>query len=193
MAGGGDGGAFFSVIWGLGASGFGWILVTDFRGAARRFHAMSARSVPFGGDRPPVVGVGFVRFVAGVFALVGPVVLVTGLLDLVRDPAAPEPMPRPPLPLAVFAVLGAGVGLWTFWRRSGVLRPEWAKGGTLRRAAAVVLTGVLVAFPALLVLGRTTPMLLVWLLGGAAGVVLLPGRRDGTGSGPGADDVRAPH
>ncbi|MDX2650477.1 hypothetical protein PV341_44405 [Streptomyces sp. PA03-1a] len=178
MAGGGGGGALFSVVWGLGATGFGWVLVTDFRGAARRFHTMSSRSAPFGGGRPPAVGIGFVRCVAGVFALAGPVVLVTGLLVLVRDPAAPERLPRLPFPFAVFAILGAGVGLWTFWRRSGVLRLEWAEGGTVRRAAAAVLTGVLVAFPVLFVLGRTMPMLLVWLLGGIAGGVLLVGRRD---------------
>ncbi|MFF7676274.1 hypothetical protein [Actinacidiphila glaucinigra] len=56
------------------------------------------------------------------------------------------------------------------WRRSGPLRLERAEGGTVRRAAAVVLTGTLVAVPAILLLGR----------------------RDRTGSGPGADDVRAP-
>ncbi|MDX2709745.1 hypothetical protein PV350_44135 [Streptomyces sp. PA03-6a] len=137
---------------------------------------MPSRSAPFGGGRPPAVGIGFVRFVAGVFALAGPVVLVTGPLALVRDPAAPERMPRLPFPFAVFAVfavsavLGAGVGLRAFWRRSGVLRLEWAEGGTVRRAAAV-LTGVLVAFPVLFVLGRTMSMLLVRLLGGTAGGV----------------------
>ncbi|WP_406264330.1 hypothetical protein OH779_14290 [Actinacidiphila glaucinigra] len=78
------------------------------------------------------------------------------------------------------------------WRRSGPLRPEWAQGGAFRRAAAVLLTGTLVAVPAILVLGRTAATFLVWLLGGAAGVVLLLGRRARTGSGPGADDVRVP-
>ncbi|MGI5250039.1 hypothetical protein [Actinacidiphila glaucinigra] len=192
MAGDGDGGGFFLLAWGLWASVFGWVVATDFRGAARRLHAMSARAAPFGGGRPPAVGVGFVRFVAGVFALVGPVALVAGALMSLRDQAAPEPLPRLPLPFAVFAALGTGAALWTLWRRSGPLRLEWAEGGTVRRAAAVVLTGTLVAVPAILVLGRTAATLLVWLLGGAAGVVLLLGRRDRTGSGPGADDVRAP-
>ncbi|MFF7213679.1 hypothetical protein ACFZAU_24585 [Streptomyces sp. NPDC008238] len=192
MAGGGDGGGFFLLVWGLGASGLGWIVATDFRGAARRFHAMSARSLPFGGSRPPAVGVGFLRLVAGVFALAGPVALVSGLLMFVRDPAAPEPMPRPPLPVALFGVLAGGLALWTFWRRSGLLRVEWARGGGVRRTAVVVLMGALVAFAALFAFGRTTPMLLVWLLGGLAGGVLLFGGRDRTPPGPGADDVRAP-
>ncbi|MFJ9913369.1 hypothetical protein [Actinacidiphila glaucinigra] len=114
-----------------------------------------------------------------------------GAISTVGQPAraAPEPLP---LPFAAFAVLPAGAALWTLWRRSGPLRPEWAQGGTVRRAAAVVLTGTLVAVPAILVLGRTAATLLVWLLGGAAGVVLLLGGRDRVGSAPGADDVRAP-
>lgn len=77
MADGDSAGGLFSVAWGLWATGVGWIVVTDFRGAARRFHAVSARSVSSGKTGTPRVGVGFVRFVAGVFALVGPVVLVS--------------------------------------------------------------------------------------------------------------------
>ncbi len=49
MAGSGGGSGLFSVAWGVWATGFGWIVATDFRGAAHRFHSLSQRSVPFGG------------------------------------------------------------------------------------------------------------------------------------------------
>ncbi|MFD5065290.1 hypothetical protein [Streptomyces sp. NPDC058394] len=78
-AGGGNGGGLFSAAWGLWATGFGWIIATDFRGAARRFHGMSQKFTLFDRATTSVNGVGFVRCVAGVFALAGPPSWFSGL------------------------------------------------------------------------------------------------------------------
>ncbi|WP_431961212.1 hypothetical protein [Actinacidiphila sp. bgisy160] len=188
MADGDAAGGLFTVAWGLWATGFGWIVATDFRGAARRFHALSEWSVPFGRTGTPRVGVGFVRFVAGVFALVGPVVLVGGLLELGRGHVRPEGFPRMPVSLAVFAALLAVLGLWMFWRPSGWLRREWDGGGGVRRAATVVITVAGTGFQAALVLGRPVATLALWLLGGAAGMLLLPT----PAAAPGHGDAQIP-
>ncbi|MEU4096104.1 hypothetical protein [Streptomyces sp. NPDC026673] len=189
MANGNSAGGLFSVAWGLWATGVGWIVVTDFRGAARRFHALSSRSESSDKGGTPRVGVGFVRVVAGAFALVGPVALVSGLLELGRGHVRPEGFPRVPVPLAVVAAVIGVVHLWMFWRSSGWLRQEWDGGGGVRRAATVVVTVAGIGFQATLVLGRPVAMLALWLLGGAAGMVLLPAPAPGPDHG---GEVRTP-
>ncbi|MFE7338286.1 hypothetical protein [Streptomyces griseus] len=163
----------FSLVWGTFATTLGWVVATDFRGAAHRFHAFSHAATPFGGPGASVIGVGFFRLVAGVFALVGPIVLVTGLLELWRGDA--EALSLPPVPagfVAVEAVI-VGVTLWSTWRRSGFLRRQWDAGSGLRRTAVAGVTASLVAFAALLALGSGTWMLVAWLLGGLCGITLL--------------------
>ncbi|MFZ4301648.1 hypothetical protein ACOZE3_27505 [Streptomyces cinereoruber] len=86
----------FSVVWGVFATALGWTVATDFRGAAHRFHAFSQAAVPFGGG-VPVVGVGFFRLLAAVFALAGPVVLAGGLVDVWRGEAGAGGLP--PIPV----------------------------------------------------------------------------------------------
>ncbi|MBV7244488.1 hypothetical protein [Streptomyces sp. MW-W600-10] len=163
----------FSLVWGTFATTLGWVVATDFRGAAHRFHAFSHAATPFGGPGASVIGVGFFRLVAGVFALVGPIVLVTGLLDLWRGEA--EGFRLPPAGgwfVLVQAVL-LGAALWHYWRRSGFLRRQWDAGSGLRRTAVAGVTASLVAFAALLALGSGTWMLVAWLLGGLCGITLL--------------------
>ncbi|GHE57146.1 hypothetical protein [Streptomyces capitiformicae] len=173
MAASGGGSGLFSMAWGIWATGFGWIIASDFRGAAHRFYELSQRSVPFSARRAPLVGVGFLRILAGVFALIGPAVLVGGLLELVRGEGASDRLPQLPVPLAATVVLVGAFGLWTAWRPSGLLRREWAEGADLQRAAVAVVTAALVGFPATLALGHQTAMLASWLGGGLAGLVLL--------------------
>ncbi|MEU6888864.1 hypothetical protein ABZ918_27340 [Streptomyces viridosporus] len=169
----------FSVAWGVFATAFGWIVATDFRGAARRFHELSHAAVPFGGGGAPVLGVGFFRVLAGVFALIGPFVLVGGLLELWRGEAGPDGLP----PLPAWAVVGqalvAGVVLWRMWRRSGPLRRAWDTGTGPRRAAALVLTASVLAFVAALGLGREAWTVASWLVGGLCGLTLILGGRTG--------------
>ncbi|MFF3894006.1 hypothetical protein ACFYY3_12595 [Streptomyces sp. NPDC001812] len=170
----------FLVAWGVFATAFGWIVATDFRGAARRFHAMSRAATPFGGAGASCVGVGFLRAVAGVFGLIGPFVLGAGLLDLWRGEAGPgglPPVPSLPAWLLVCEALVAGVGLWMTWRRSGMLRREWDAGTALRRAAVVVLTASVAAFLVTLSLGQGGWAVVSWLVGGLCSLTLLLGRR----------------
>ncbi|MEV0689645.1 hypothetical protein [Streptomyces sp. NPDC050388] len=167
----------FLVAWGVFATAFGWIVATDFRGAARRFHAMSRAATPFGGAGSSVMGVGFVRAVAGVFGLIGPFVLGAGLLELWRGEAGLDGLPPVPAWFVVCQALVAGVGLWTMWRRSGMLRREWDAGTGLRRAAVVVLTASFVAFLVTLGLGQGGWAVVSWLVGGLCGLTLLLGRR----------------
>ncbi|MFF0566383.1 hypothetical protein ACFYT7_01855 [Streptomyces sp. NPDC004041] len=167
------GGTMFALVWGTFATTLGWVVAADFRGAAHRFHAFSHAATPFAGSGAAVIGVGFLRLVAGVFALIGPIVLVSGLLDLWRGEA--EAVSLPPVPagfVAVQAVI-AGVALWSAWRRSGFLRRQWDAGSGLRRTAVAGVTASFVTFAALLALGSGTWMVIAWLLGGLCGITLL--------------------
>ncbi|AJF67969.1 hypothetical protein [Streptomyces vietnamensis] len=170
------------LAWGVFATAFGWIVVTDFRGAAHRLHAMSRAATPFGGAGAPNGGVGFLRFLAGVFALVGPFVLGSGLLDLWRGAEGPGEMPSPPVEFVVVEAIVAGVFLWRMWRRSGLLRREWDAGTGLRRAAVAGLSVAIVAFVVTLGAGWGTWMMTSWLVGGLCGIGLLVAGRTGQGA-----------
>ncbi|MEU0622851.1 hypothetical protein ABZ329_18625 [Streptomyces rubiginosohelvolus] len=163
----------FSLVWGTFATTLGWVVAADFRGAAHRFHAFSHAATPFVGSGAHVMGVGFFRLVAGLFALIGPIVLVTGLLELWRGET--ETFSLPPVGgwfVLVQAVI-LGAALWSFWRRSGFLRRQWDVGSGPRRAAVAGVTALTVAFTLLLALGSGTWMLAAWLLGGLCGIALL--------------------
>ncbi|MFC9034232.1 hypothetical protein [Streptomyces arboris] len=172
----------FSLAWGTFATTLGWIVATDFRGAAHRFSAFSHAAAPFGGSGAPVLGVGFFRLVAGVFALIGPIVLVTGLLDLWRGEAKAFRLPPADGWFVVMEAVILGAALWSYWRRSGLLRRQWEAGNGLRRAAVAGVTASIVAFAALLALGRETWMMAAWLLGGLCGITLLLSDPAGTPS-----------
>ncbi|MFE6041729.1 hypothetical protein [Streptomyces sp. NPDC056452] len=155
----------FSLVWGLWATGFGWVVATDFRGAAHRIHQASWRT--------PYTGVRFVRIVAGAFALAGPAVLLNGLYDLSSGQFGTDRLPQQPMPfIAATAVTGA-LGLWSLWRRSGMLRTAWADGPAPRRAAAAVITFAFVGFLVALWAGHPVAMLASWLAGGIAGLIVL--------------------
>ncbi|MCG3044169.1 hypothetical protein L7D48_26925 [Streptomyces sp. S1A] len=182
----------FSVAWGVFATAFGWIVATDFRGAAQRFHRLSHAAVPFGDADAPVMGVGFFRLLAGVFALIGPVVLAVGLMDVWSGEAESFGLPPVPVWFAVAEAAVAGVVLWWAWRRSGVLRREWEAGNGLRRAAVAGVTASLVAFVVTLGLGGGTWMMACWLASGLCGLALLLGDRPGKPSGTGPASTDSP-
>ncbi|WP_327425728.1 hypothetical protein OG612_42280 (plasmid) [Streptomyces sp. NBC_01527] len=172
-AGGGNGGGLFSVAWGLWATGFGWIIATDFRGAARRFHGMSQKFTLFDRASTSGNGVGFVRCVAGVFALAGPLILVFGIVELLKGHPGPTQLPQPPLAVTLTTPLFGAVGLWALYRRSGPLRHYWVDGTALQRAAATVITAAVIAFWATVLLGNVPAIVTSWLAGGLAGLTLL--------------------
>ncbi|MFD3993433.1 hypothetical protein [Streptomyces sp. NPDC058583] len=175
----------FSVAWGVFATTLGWIVATDFRGAAHRFHTLSHAVMPFGGVGASVVGVGFFRLLAGVFALAGPVVLVGGLMDVWRGEAGSDSLPPIPAWFVVVEATVVGVVLWRTWRRSGVLRREWDAGNGLRRAAVAGLTTSAVAVVVTLGFGWGTWMIVSWLAGGLCGLALLLGDQPGKPSDTG--------
>ncbi|MET8218118.1 hypothetical protein [Streptomyces hirsutus] len=175
----------FSVAWGVFATALGWIVATDFRGAAHRFHTLSQAAMPFGGVGVSVVSVGFFRLVAGVFALAGPVVLVSGLVKVWRGEAGSDSLSPIPAWFAVVEAAIVGVVLWRTWQRSGVLRREWDAGNGPRRAAVAGLTTSVVAFVVTLGFGWGPWMMASWLVGGLCGLTLLLGGRPGTPSDTG--------
>ncbi|MGA5878305.1 hypothetical protein ACPC3D_21185 [Streptomyces cellulosae] len=170
----------FDMAWGAFATVFGWIVATDYRQAARRFHALSRAVVPFGGAGAPVAGVGSLRFVAGIFALTGPIVLATGLMDVWRGETGTYSLPPIPAWFVVAQAVVVAAVLWRMWRRSGVLRREWDADSVLRRPAVSGLTASLVTCTVCFGFGRGGWMLLSWLAGGLFGLTLLIGDRPGT-------------
>ncbi|MGW1189245.1 hypothetical protein [Streptomyces sp. NPDC002559] len=169
----------FLVAWGVFATALGWIVATDFRGAAHRFHALSHAAMPFGGVGVSVVGVGFFRLVAGVFALAGPVVLVVGFMDVWRGEVRSDRLPPSPAWFVVVEAAIVGVVLWRTWRRAGVLHREWDAGNGPRRAAVAGLTASAVAFVVTLGFGWGTWTVVSWLVSGLCGLTLLLGDRPG--------------
>ncbi|MEU1471598.1 hypothetical protein ABZ434_25685 [Streptomyces sp. NPDC005761] len=170
----------FSVAWGVFATAFGWIIATDFRGAAHRFHAYSHAATPFSGAVEPPLGVGFFRVLAGVFGLIGPVALVSGLTDMWRGRAGPGDLPPAPAWFVAAEVMVLGAVLLSTWRRSGVLRRAWEAGNVLQRTALAVLTSSAVAFTVTLGFGSDMWMMASWLAGGLCGLVLVTSSRSGT-------------
>ncbi|ALO05999.1 hypothetical protein AQF52_0401 [Streptomyces venezuelae] len=167
------------------ATALGWIVATDFRGAAHRFHTWSHAVMPFGSVGVSFVGVGFLRLLAGVFALAGPVVLVSGLMDVWRGEAGSDSLPPVPAWFVVVEAAIVGVVLRRAWQRSGVLRREWDAGNGLRRAAVAGLTASAVAFVVTLGFGWGTWMIVSWLAGGLCGLTLLLGDQPGKPSDTG--------
>lgn len=165
MAGSDGGSGLFSLAWGVWATCFGWVIATDFRGAAHRFHRMS-RQAPF-------MRVGFVRIMGAGFALAGPAVLVNGLYDLGSGQFGPDRFPRPILPVIAATALFGALGLWALWLRSGLLGSAWAEGPASRRAMAAVITVAVVGSLGAFWLGHPAAMLVSWLAGGLAALILL--------------------
>ncbi|MEU6980217.1 MULTISPECIES: hypothetical protein [unclassified Streptomyces] len=168
MTGTGGGGGLYALMTGVWMTAYGVVVATDFRGAAQRMDEMSARSG----------GVRFTRLLAGVFALVGPVVLTLGVSRTVRGDALTG-SPRLPLPfLAVLLAVGALI-TWTHWRPGGLLRREWSAGGRGRRVAAVVSTCGVLGFVAGLGLGLQLLWVASWSIAAGAGLLLLVAGRAG--------------
>ncbi|MDV5143977.1 hypothetical protein R1T08_06775 [Streptomyces sp. SBC-4] len=174
-----------SVAWGAFSTALGWIVATDFRGAAHRFNTWSHAVMPFGGVGVSIVGVGFFRLLAGVFALAGPVVLARGLRDVWRGEAGSDSLPPIPAWFVVVEATIVGVLLWRTWQGSGVLRREWDAGNGPRRAAVAGLTTSAVAFVGTLGFGWGTWMTASWLAGGLCGLTLLLGDQPGMPSDTG--------
>ncbi|MGW4158650.1 hypothetical protein [Streptomyces sp. NPDC004788] len=179
MAGSGGGGGLYALMAGVWMECYGVVVATNFRGAAHRMHAMSTRSVSFGEPfwrRPP--GVRFVRVLAGVFALMGPLLLFLGVRQVGRGEALTDSPPMP-LPFALFMLVGVALAVWGQWRRGSWLRREWSAGARRHRVAAVMVTGGFLGFAAGLGLGLQLLWVSSWsLAAGASLYLLVAGRAD---------------
>ncbi|MFE0705010.1 hypothetical protein [Streptomyces sp. NPDC058872] len=161
------------MAWGVYMTALGWIVVTDVRGAAHRFHDFSRAFRPSGSASARLVSVGFLRVMAGVFALIGPVVLVHGLVGLWHGEAGVPMLPRLP-PLFVAAQVAVfGIFFWRVWRRSGVLRREWDGGSGPQRAVAVGLTASMIVLVATLGFGWWAWAMVSGFVTGLCGIALL--------------------
>lgn len=171
-----DGGPFL-LVWGLWATSFGWIVATNFRGAARRMHlhTMQLRPERLAHLREP--GLGFLRAVAGVFALVGPVILAQALNILRREGWHLPGMPEQPIPFTAWAGVVVVFWMWMFWRRSGFLRMEWSAGALPQRAAVGVLSAAFLVMPFAMSIGLPAVLLICWLTCLPAGLYLLTAGR----------------
>ncbi|WP_405490339.1 hypothetical protein [Streptomyces sp. NBC_00096] len=118
------------VVWGATATVMGLAFATDCRGVA---HWAAFR-------RPTVFGVRGVRWVGAVFAVVGPVVLVTSATTLAERGTGDWVHYRlsVPWPFLVFASAMALNALRALRSRRGPFRKIWDGGGRLARSALVV-------------------------------------------------------
>ncbi|WP_371616553.1 hypothetical protein [Streptomyces sp. NBC_00454] len=175
---GSDGSGLFSLVWGLGATSAGLVLVTNFRGAAEWLVYMQDRRARISSRMR--LGVTGTRCLGGVFAVVGLPVLITGVIDAAEHGLDGKTLPRLPLPFAAFMCLIAVLGLWSLWRPAGPLRPMWTNGFGLRRTALAIQTAAVPAFVFFLWSGNSVAMHATWLTGMAATLTALasgPSRR----------------
>ncbi|MFE2286705.1 hypothetical protein ACFXDJ_21365 [Streptomyces sp. NPDC059443] len=174
---GNDGGGMFSLVWGLGATGMGLVLASDFRGAAGWLALIQETSAPISGRR---FGAGRIRLVGAVFAVAGLPVLVSGVIDAARHGLGGDASLRVPLPFLAGMCVIAVYGMWALWRPEAPLRRMWATGSGLRRTALAVQTATVPAFLVCLRYGTLTAVLACWLVGVGALLTALaagPSRR----------------
>ncbi|WP_371523096.1 hypothetical protein [Kitasatospora sp. NBC_01300] len=187
-------GAFVTVL--------GGVLVTDFRGFSRWFtrgaeaSGSGLRRIPpwrWLGERSGRVGVIWVRLIGGVFAVVGLVVLVVGVVLTARGQGRLlARAPHPPVGEAKFIYpVMAGLWLIQFWRPGGRFAAVWRKGGAARRVLMVLASAAVVGFVVAWWQGFST-LAVVAFFAAWLGVLVLASplsRRLGT---PDTDPGRAP-
>ncbi|MQY36108.1 hypothetical protein SRB17_41050 [Streptomyces sp. RB17] len=160
--------ALFDLIWALGATVIGWVALINPRGILEWIELR--RGV---GGR-----VWRSRLVGGVFALIGPLELIKGIVHLtaLKGPERPAVFHQthgfsPALATVVIAVMVL-VAIHA-WRTNTFLQEAWT-AGRLPRACAVLVTLAALSFVATTVAGYLAAGMLCWALGGAAvaGLVL---------------------
>jgi hypothetical protein len=140
----------FLIAWGLGASVIGVLMLVNFRGMRDRSTQGIGKPSPTLRRLPPWRWLPEPRgrratakwvplMVAAVFTIVGPIVLVDGILRALRPGLVFDPMARAwsiPAPIAAIICGIAAVALWRQWRSYKTSR---AAGGTPRHGPRVVL------------------------------------------------------
>jgi hypothetical protein len=189
----GSPGGLFMLAWGIAATAAGLAAATNFRGFADAAAANSARArqprwqrkpslltTPDRPDRPDQPNVGLVRLVGGVFAVVGPVMIVAGTVSSLHGHFA---IPRtPPLPVPFrYAWLAFGAASIAFawmprvftWRpRMGGYALSAARRNRWQRAASILATIGGAVFTVCTAYGRLTIGIAAWLASALIGLAL---------------------
>ena len=182
------------LAWGLFASAFGLLIVTNFRGFAdsfaRRAEASSAglRKLQLWKSQrspDPVGQVKLARLLAVPFAIIGPVMTVAGIISIshsgIGGGFGPGALPGPFRYLLIaFAVAAVG---WCWLSRRGLFRPAAQRGGW-RLAAALVSSLGGVIFGIGIAMGQMTIAIAAWVIGGLPSLILVMEDNQG-GPGPG--------
>jgi hypothetical protein len=186
-------GGLFMLVWGLSASVYGLLIVTNFRGsadkAARRWPAPARRRKPAPWQSlrtldDPVERTRRVRRIAIPFAVAGPVVTVIGLISISRGgigDSGPDGLPGP----YRFLLIGLGIAaLLRSWRsRRGLFRhPAWHRGWRL--AVALLASLGLLVFVIGSAAGQLTIAVVGMVIAGSAYLILAMNDKP-PGPGPG--------
>lgn len=131
-------GGLFLLAWGLFATTGG--VVTNYRGFAERFVTLSHESVSGLRRLPPWrwmpgssaswVGVGFLRLLGIPFAVLGPVVLIAGIVLTAQGRFTQPNLEPPPLPFQAIGAVIFLTGVVALWIRNGFLSTAWRRGGS---------------------------------------------------------------
>jgi hypothetical protein len=170
------------LAWGLFASAFGLLIVTNFRGFADNF-ARRAEASPAGLRKlppwkwqrspDPAEQAKLVRLIAIPFAIIGPIVTVAGLIAISQGrtgDSGPGPLPGP-LRYLFIAFAAVAVG-WSWLSRRGLFRPAARRGGWRLAAALLSSLGGLV-FGIGITVGQMTIAIVAWVIGGLPSLLLV--------------------
>jgi len=159
----------FLIAWGLMASGFGFAMLTNFRGFTDNFVSrLEARSRSSARHIRSVV-----TLVAAVFAIAGPITAVAGVVAAGRGQIvvhSPAPL-RAPLSYLVIAISGVIVG-WNWFSPRSLYRSA-ARSGGWRLAIAVLASLGGLTFGVCLAIGQFTIGLIALLAVGVPSLLLL--------------------
>jgi hypothetical protein len=175
--GSGDGGAVFGILWGVVATVMGGLLVSNYRGFTEWFVGQAARRQNT--DRRLAQSRVIARLVGGVFAVVGPVILVVSVVSAARGHLGLGALLHRDANFTsgaaryIYPVM-AIVWMVQFWfPRRGMFVPVWRRPGRLARALTVVATVSALAFSALAGLGYLPLATLPLVIAGASSMAAL--------------------
>jgi hypothetical protein len=180
------------LAWGLAASALGLAMVTNFRGFADNFARRAAASSagllpPWKWQRPQDPGgqTKLLRLIAIPFAIIGPIVIVAGIISVGKEGITGSRVGPVPSPfryiLIAFVVVSVG---WSWVSHGGLFRPAARRGGWRLAAALLSSLGGLV-FGISIATGQLTIGIVALVIGGLPSLLLLmegkPGSSDAAG------------